>query len=368
MTGMTNPVQAKAAQEATDWFIALHDAPDDRDLRARFDVWCAQDPVHLEAWNATKRTADLMAGIAPLGDETAQDGKPDWQRFLDARRASEQDLFNVRTAEGEDAIAAKAEETAKIISAQSRFKKRGNTSWRGIGLGGVAIAASLVAAIIGPRIATEMQADHYTRTAEIRTITLADNSTVMLAPESAIKVHYDGKTRFVELLDGEAFFDVTPNPDQPFTVGADTVTVTVLGTGFDVSEGMGQTSVGVEHGLVRVDNAANIPSVSELLEPGQLASVTRDGVVRRSTTPISQIAPWRNNQLIAQDQPLGEIVDRLRRYYGGTILITDAALEKETVTGVYRLDDPVMALRGIARAQNAVVREITPWILVVSAS
>ncbi|MAL41652.1 MAG: hypothetical protein CMO04_17455 [Thalassospira sp.] len=368
MTGMTNPAQAKAAKEATDWIIRLHEAPEDRELKAEFDAWCAQDPLHLDAWNATRRTADLMAGIAPLGADQAKNGKADWQRFLDARRASEDDLADVRTAAGEDAIAAQAEETAKVIAAQSRFKKRGNTSWRGIGLGGLAIAASLVAAIIGPRIATEMQADHFTKTAEITTVTLADNSTVTLAPESAIKVRMDGTTRFVELLSGEAFFEVTPDPQKPFTVGADAVTVTVLGTGFDVSDTAGRSSVAVEHGLVRVENAPTVPPVSELLEAGQQARVSRDGQVRRSTAPASQIAAWRHNQLIAQDQPLGEIVDRLRRYYTGTIVITDAELSRQTVTGVYRLDDPVSALRGMARAQKATVREITPWLLVVSPS
>ncbi|WP_336081674.1 FecR family protein [Thalassospira sp. CH_XMU1448-2] len=371
---MTNSAQAKAAKaakEATDWFILLQEAPDDRDLIARFEDWCAQSPLHADAWHATVRTADLMAGIAPVmsnGDKAGPNDKTDWQRFLEERRASDTDLLRVRTAAGEDAIAAQAEETAKVISAQSRFKKRGNTSWGGIGLGGLAVAASLVAAVFGPRIATEMQADHFTRTAEISTITLADNSTVTLAPESAIKVHYDGATRLVELLGGEAFFEVAPNPDQPFRVGADNVTVTVLGTGFDVSEGTGQSSVAVEHGLVRVENAANVPDVSEILEPGQQARVTRDGKVTRSTTPVDQIAPWRNNQLIAQDQPLGEIVDRLRRYYDGTILITDGTLSRQTVTGVYRLDDPVSALRGIARAHKANVREVTPWILIVSPS
>ena len=262
----------------------------------------------------------------------------------------------------------KAVAEGKVISAQTRFQKRGNMSWRGIGLGGIAVAASLVAAIIGPDIATRMQADHATATGEMRTITLSDNSTVMLAPESAITVRFDGTTRFVELLDGEAFFDVTPDPQKPFRVGADNLTVTVLGTGFDVSEGASGSMVGVAHGLVKVENAADVPAVFEKLEPGQQVRVGRDGTVVRSQAPASQIGAWRNNQLIAQDQPLSEVVDQLRRYFNGTIVITDEVLARQTVTGVYRLNDPVSALRGMARAQNATVREITPWILVVSKS
>ena len=370
MAGITDPVQKQAAKAATEWLIRLQEDPENPDLQSRFADWCAQDPEHLAAWNATQKTADLMAKVPPTGNAA-------WQQFLEDRSkgGSEPDRGSDRDGGQGDAVAAllnidydKAVAEGKAISAQTRFQKRGNMSWRGIGLGGLAVAASLLAAIIGPDIATRMQADHVSATGQISTITLADNSTVTLAPESAIKVQFDGTSRFVELLDGEAFFDVTPDPQKPFRVGADNVTVTVLGTGFDVSDRNYVSAVAVEHGRVQVENATDIPAVFEILEAGQDVQVGQDGKVIRNQVPKSQIAAWRKNQLIAQDQPLSDVVDQLRRYFSGTILITDEVLATQTVTGVYRLDDPVSALRGMARAQKATVREITPWMLVVSPS
>ena len=44
------------------------------------------------------------------------------------------------------------------------------------------------------------------------------------------------------------------------------------------------------------------------------------------------------------------------------------ALAARTVTGVYNLKDPGAALRAIARAHNAVIRYVTPWLILVSAS
>ncbi|MEQ8286091.1 FecR domain-containing protein [Thalassospira sp.] len=392
MTGITDPVQKQVAQEATDWLILLQDDPDNAELSAQFAQWCGQSDDHIAAWNATCKAADLMAQVKPFDADVNQGGQADWQRFLAKTRAENnaekseadetsepnKDAAGINRGDGpndhpdgpvmsEDAKSLHLP-NGTVISLQSRFDQRGNKTWRGIGLGGLAVAASLMAAIIGPKIATELRADHISGTAEIKTITLSDNSTVTLAPESAITVRFDGKTRFVELLDGEAFFDVTPNPEQPFQVGADTVTVTVLGTGFDVSDSGNVSKVGVEHGLVQVDNADHVPELSQKLTAGEAIRVARDGSVIRSTTPKGQVAPWRNHQLIAQDQPLAVIVDQLRRYYSGTILITDEALGQQTVTGVYRLDDPVSALRGMARAQNATVRELTPWVLIVSPS
>ena len=144
--------------------------------------------------------------------------------------------------------------------------------------------------------------------------------------------------------------------------------MTVLGTGFDVRRNEAGTDVAVEHGLVRVGLDASVPPVAEMLEAGQSASVSWQGEVARGQLPAGQVAAWRQNQLIAQDQPLGTVIDGLRRYYPGRIIITDDALATRPVTGVYNLADPLAALRGIARAQNAVVRQVTPWVLLVSAS
>ena len=108
--------------------------------------------------------------------------------------------------------------------------------------------------------------------------------------------------------------------------------------------------------------------MKETLKAGHALRVTWSGRAHRSDTPVSQIAAWRRRQVIAQDESLGEVVDRLRPFYACRIIVTDEALAKRSVTGVYNLADPVDALHGIARAHNAVVHRITPWLLLVSAS
>ena len=146
------------------------------------------------------------------------------------------------------------------------------------------------------------------------------------------------------------------------------VDATVLGTAFGVRRGDNGASVAVEEGVVRVSHDGAAPTVAETVAAGQLVQVSWAGRAERSDLPIDRVAAWRHNQLIARDQPLGAVVDELRRFYAGRIIVTDAALAAQPVTGVYNLADPVAALRGIARAQNAVVRRITPWLILVSAS
>jgi len=68
-----------------------------------------------------------------------------------------------------------------------------------------------------------------------------------------------------QLDKGSAHFVVTPNPERPFRVLAGDVTVTVLGTIFDVTIEPTGVRVGVERGRVRV----NSPSAARELGAGQ---------------------------------------------------------------------------------------------------
>ena len=77
-------------------------------------------------------------------------------------------------------------------------------------------------------------------------ITLSDGSQVTLAPHSSLEYPkaFEGARREVNLT-GEALFQVTRNPKQPFFVNAGEVTTKVLGTSFRVQTGEDNRSVQV---------------------------------------------------------------------------------------------------------------------------
>ncbi len=346
MAGKTDPIRKQASREATDWLILLQDDPDDPELRDRFEAWLSASPSNVGAWEAIQRTSAAIGRATP--------GYADrWRPFLTEMRSD---------------AAERSTATGPAGTRERRAAERPTDRRQVLRLGGLAVAASLLAVLVGPDLMMELKADYATGTAEIRTVNLDDDSLVTLAPESAIAVAYSAGERHVRLLAGEAYFDVVPNARRPFRVAARAVDVVVLGTGFDVRRGADGADVAVEHGSVRVDHATAAPPVAETLTAGQSVWVSWSGRAVRGSEPRSQIAAWRHNQLIAQDQPLGTVVDELRSYYVGRIVVMDEGLASRPITGVYNLTDPVEALRGIARAQNAVVRRITPWLLVVSAS
>jgi transmembrane sensor len=318
--------RAQALREATDWLILLQEEPDDRDLRCRFDAWRSGSPVNAEAWAATRRTADIGTAMTP----------------------------------------AYADEWAPGVLRRRRAPR---WSRRGIGLAVTSAAlAACIAAAAAPTLLLQLQSDYTTGTAMQRSVDLPDGSRVTLAPSSAIAVAFSAGERRLRLLEGQAFFEVVRDPARPFRVEAGAVEASVLGTSFDVRWDRPVITIAVQEGIVQVDAPGAGQRVSEKLGAGQSVRIAPGDRIERGEDPPGLTAAWRKGQLLSHDRPLREAIDQLRRYYSGTIVITDSAWAERTVTGVYNLDDPEEALRGIVQAHGGKVRRITPWLLVVSGS
>lgn len=315
----------RASREATDWLIVLREEPENVALRARFDAWIDASPAHAVAWAETRHLDDLIGRTRPVREER---------------------------------------KVIPIGFARARARRRPR---RIAIVATVSAMAACLMFVFAPGMLLWLQAAHMTSTAEIRTLHLDDGSIVRLGPASAIDVAFAPTERRVRLLKGEAFFEVARDTGRPFTVESDHVRTTVLGTSFEVRlAGNGATDVAVRDGVVRVAwNKAASP-VSEQLLAGDRVRIDGAGQVTRSSGPPDETAAWLRGQIVARDRSVADLVDELRRYHRGTIVIADGGLARERVTGVYNLSDPAIALRAVASAHGATVRQISPWLAVIS--
>lgn len=328
MEGTSESAKRAATIEAAEWSVLLQDDPDDADLRRRFRAWHGQSTLNAAAWAEMESTANLAA----------------------------------------EALPAYAHEWESIVAATP---ERGTGSMHRRRWLAPAVALAIAAAIAWmavPAILLQLQADHVTRTAELRTIRLQDGSEVTLAPDSAVAVSYRPGERRVRLLQGEAFFAVAPDRQRPFKVTARSVQASVLGTSFDVRLDEATVTVAVQEGRVRVEATDDAMNRSDTLQAGQAVRVAGKGEFVRIAEEPGMIAAWRHGELYMKNRPLGEAVNEIRRYFPGAILVTDAALETLPTTGVFNTTDPEGALRGIAQAQGAKVRRLSPWLLILSGS
>ncbi len=182
-------------------------------------------------------------------------------------------------------------------------------------------------------------AEFRTGVGERRTVRLPDSSTVTLAPASLLRAPatFAGGARMVQ-LEGEAFFQVTPDSARPFTVEGNQATVRVLGTSFNVRAyadrgGQGDVSVVVVTGRVAV--RANSSNQSSVLTPGQAATVSATGqLLVRDSVQVSDYTGWVDGRIVFRDRTFGSVVPTLKRWYGVDIAISDSALARARFTAV----------------------------------
>ncbi len=192
---------------------------------------------------------------------------------------------------------------------------------------------------------------------QTRTVTLPDQSTVVLNGNSRIRLVNDWGTdrpRTVQ-LEGEAFFSVVhTRSHQPFVVRtSDQFAVQVLGTQFNVSSRQSGTKVILNEGRIELDlrdaRAPADPARKVVMQPGELVEFKDNPTAyTRRMVNAEVFSAWTDNKLILQNTSLREIITVLEESYGFRVRVTDPGLLAQQGSGSIPTDDPEVLLATIA--------------------
>jgi|TARA_B110000977_G_C11081018_1_gene492950 transmembrane sensor len=170
-------------------------------------------------------------------------------------------------------------------------------------------------------------------------LNLEDGTKVLLNSDSKIKYpikFIKGKKREVELLYGEAFFDVSSsqnNNGSEFIVSTKTQKINVIGTKFNIkayNEDEIITTTLVE-GKVRVHNGEN----QILLSPNQQSKVySKSTNIDVSNVDVLQQISWINGLFSFNDTSLESIMQTLSRWYDLKFIFKSANQKKLLFSGV----------------------------------
>lgn len=164
---------------------------------------------------------------------------------------------------------------------------------------------------------------------ELKEIILPDSSRIFLNARSAIRypAGFDGKTRTVQLLQGQAYFDVTKQ-ETPFIVesreGMQTI---VLGTSFTVMADSvaGHLQVAVKTGKVRVDRQQR--AVATLLPGDGMFYDVAKGLARTTHTDPGSIGEWTGGEVRLSGASFAEMAGLMQQLYGITVTAGNAAVQ-----------------------------------------
>ncbi len=215
--------------------------------------------------------------------------------------------------------------------------------------GSLAAVAMLILAIFVV-VQQPQQKTFRTQIGQSESVVLNDGSVVTLNTNTQIRIIMEGAIRKVNLLQGEAFFDIAPDKQRPFVIETPYGFVKVLGTRFNVQvDTADYAAVTVAHGLVSVTPKNQVAlqqfinadfSDTNLLKPGEQVNMHADHLDAVITgTDIESVRSWVTGVQIYDGIPLGNVIQDLNRYYSTQLALGDAELADEAVVGAISLHD-----------------------------
>lgn len=300
---------------AMQWLVRLRESGDDEALIGEWLAWLDAAPENAEAFEQIKDTwqvAGAAATLLPRHAESPARGR--WWRRLSSRNS-------------------------------------------------LRIAAAVVLAIAGTLLlrpqAPQGEQTLSTPVAIHGSSLLPDGSKVELGARSRISTHFDDGVRRIVIEAGEAYFEVAHDKTRPFVVQAGALSVTAVGTAFNVRRGDEQVVVTVAEGRVRLEDRA-VPArwsgagkPKAPMEAGAGEQAVYSARERRidlaAANPEVAIA-WRGGVLKFVHEPLHEVVANLNRYSPRQIELGDPSLGRLRFSGTVfsnRLEDWLQAVESI---------------------
>lgn len=287
-----------AEREASGWIVRMkaHDVSERE--REQFQSWLDADPAHQAAYAKLERTWGVVASMQHLkGRAAANDTTP----------------------------------------------RRG--SWAAPGFAIAASALLAIGALYWFTRTPEPAGQHYvTAPAEVRTITLADGSTITLSGAGEASLATEGDERRVRLTAGYALFDIQHDANRPFIVETPQGEIRVLGTQFVVRIADDEVRTTVLRGSV--SGAAQRSGLFAGQSEPVTAQVNEEIVLSAGNAELIEITAeaiprrlaWRDNMLAFDGETLNEAIAQVSQQTGWQFELADPSLGNERVGGYVHAD------------------------------
>lgn len=231
-----------------------------------------------------------------------------------------------------------------------------------------------------PRVAAN--GVYETRIGEQNAITLVDGSVIELNTNSRVQVNYTDQRRAIQLMQGEAFFDVSKDPSRPFEVSAGKGVVRAVGTAFAVRFNEQALTVTVTEGKVALAAATafqeDLPSgdfntvVTNVgaLVAGQraefeplLAQSLDASTQALKVEPINNSLAWREGLLMFNGESLTTVVNEMNRYTVLTIEIADPGIADLQIGGQFKVAETEAMLHNLSVSFDLDIHHVDEYLV-----
>jgi len=193
---------------------------------------------------------------------------------------------------------------------------------------------------------------------------LSDGTLVCLNSGSKllVPVKFKGNTRNVELI-GEAYFEVSTNPEKPFIVKTSDMNVKVLGTAFNLQAfpNSGVITTTLVHGKVILEKETNGLSqqIAELNPSHQAIYKTETRNVSVSKEEdLDKFIAWKDGKLVFYNDPIEDVAGKLGKWYNVNVKIVNNHLKSYRFTATFS-DEPIEQVLNLLSKSSPMKYKIT---------
>jgi transmembrane sensor len=291
------------------------------------------DWAEFELWIENARNAQAFA---------AADGA--WRVFDDV--AAEPEIVLLRSRALQGARKAARQRWINGSAAKKMFRL----------IGPVAAGIILTVALVLGLAAQHPDRKYATAPGERRMIRLEDGSRVVLDEDTEVTTHFSRQARSLQLLRGQARFEVAHDVQRPFSVTARTHSIVAVGTIFNVDLLDSKLLVTLVEGrvLVRPSGQAGASAPTRGAEPVLTLSAGEQLIqqVGVPTVVVPHVNPgeasaWQHGKLIFDNELLSDAVARVNRYSHAKLAVADHRAADQRISGVFDTGDTSAFVEGV---------------------
>ncbi len=168
---------------------------------------------------------------------------------------------------------------------------------------------------------------------ELRDVVLPDQTQVRLNADSRLRVRMGWFSRKVELLQGEATFDIARDR-RSFEVQVNGLQIRDIGTVFDVSRRLQSTRIGVVSGEVEIwSQGADARRLAQLGEGRVVQVDARSHSVESLDVPLSMLLDWQQRKVSFLDERLDEVAAAFNRHNQVQVRVLDEGAASARLSG-----------------------------------
>jgi len=190
----------------------------------------------------------------------------------------------------------------------------------------------------------------YTKPGTRTQIDLSDGTRVWLNDGTTFRYpeRFTGRQREV-FVDGEAYFEVKSNPENPFVVNNPMMNTVVTGTHFNLNAYSSDNyfEATLLEGKIHLENE----NKKLVLKPGEQVQFDSklEKIVQKTVDP-KDAAGWVDGKLIFKDERLGTAIKKIARWYNVEIILTDPEINNYLMTATIQDEKLDQSLKLIALA------------------